>query len=90
MPHSFADVETLSNSDVPTPAEVGSDYNPVNEMITFLPREHSHQVVIELKDDGNVEPEETFSVQLMSSNNDIDDARKRTAVKVTDDDGKIR
>ena len=92
MLHFLADVETVevANSDVPTPAEMGSDYNPINEKITFLPREHSHQVTIALKNDENVESEETFSVQLISSNNDVDDERKRTAVIVKDDDGKIR
>ena len=54
------------------PATGGDDYSPLNMDLAFSRTVRSHEVVIDIIDDRSLELEaESFTIQLINSNEDI-------------------
>ena len=61
-------METIDGS-----AEAESDYKPIREQITFMPKERIKEVYVEIIDDDVWEPDEFFFVKLFLDPNEKKD-----------------
>lgn len=80
-------IETIDGT-----AEAGSDYKPLNQMLTFTPTETQKELFIEIVDDDIWEPDEFFFVKMIK----IDDSPNVVIGKISinqvtiiNDDGKM-
>lgn len=86
-PNATATTVTLTASDIS--ATTGSDYNlPGNPVTVTFPANSSanETVTINIMDDLNVEPTETFSVDLSNATNSATIGTAQETVTITDDD----
>ena len=64
------------------------DYDPIIEIVTFLPEEITKSVYISIKDDTNVEFDESFFLYLVSGEGVHLSPFSRAEVVIRNDDGK--
>ena len=64
------------------------DYDPIIEIVTFLPEEITKSVSISIKDDTNVEFDESFFLYLVSGEGVHLSPFSRAEVVIRNDDGK--
>lgn len=86
----FCRVETIDGT-----AEAGADYEPMNKLVTFGPKETMKEIYIEIIDNNDWEPDEFFYVKLFyhpegSTEREVKLGRISIAqVTIIDDDGKV-
>ena len=66
-----------------------SDYVPISKDLVFSPMESSISVPITIIDDGLVESNESFIVQLCHTSYPLNDLCIQSKVTIVDDDGKL-
>ena len=64
----------------------GSDFEPVSEIVTFLPGETTASVSVPIVDDSNIEDTEMFSATLTTTDSNVVIGADTAIVTILDDD----